>query len=101
MKIQWAEPAVEDLEAIRDFIARGSDHYPAQFGERVLEAVDSLRESPKRGRKVPEAGRQDIRELLFGNYRIMYRVESERVLVLAVLHGARNLNRQARRRWDV
>lgn len=100
MKIQWTEPAVEDPEAIRDFIARDSDHYAAQFVERVLEAVDSLSESPKRGRKVPEAGRQDIRELLFGNYRIMYRVESERVLLLAVIHGARNLNRQARRRWD-
>ena len=100
MKLQWTEPAVADLEAIRDFIARDSEQYAAQFVERVLDLADTFIESPLRGRTVPEAGRVDIREIILGQYRVMYRVEPERVLVLAVIHGARDLGRHSKHPWE-
>jgi len=94
MKIEWTEPAVLDLESIRDYIRIGSEHFAARFVERILEAVENLAEFPEMGRSVPEADQENIRELVFHNYRIMYRVEKERILILTVIHGARDLARK-------
>lgn len=101
MKIQWTDPASDDVVAIRDYISRDSDHYAQQFASRIIEIVDELADFPRRGRHVPESDDPDVRELLFQNYRIMYRVEPERVLVLAVVHGARDLSRMTPRPWEI
>lgn len=47
MKIEWTEPAVLDLESIRDYIRRDSEHYTIRFVEKIIEAVESLEEFPK------------------------------------------------------
>jgi len=101
MKIEWTEPAVLDLESIRDYIRRGSEYFAARFVERIIEAVESLAAFPERGRNVPEAAEENIRELIFYNYRIMYRVEKERILILTVIHGARDLTRKKPNPWDI
>jgi toxin ParE1/3/4 len=101
VKIEWAEPALIDLEGIRDYIRKGSEYYAARFVERVIEAVESLEKLPEKGRRVPESKEKSIRELIFYNYRIIYRVETERLLILAVIHGARNLSQKRIKPWDV
>lgn len=50
---------------------------------------------------VPEAEEENIREILFYNYRIIYRVETERILILTIIHGARDLSRKRPKPWDV
>ena len=101
MKIEWTEPALIDLESIRDYIGRGSEYYAARFVERIVEAVESLEKFPEKGRRVPESKEKNIRELIFYHYRIMYRVETERVLILTVIHSARNLSQKKVKPWDV
>lgn len=101
MKLVWTESAVADLEAIRDYLRRDSEHYAARFVARLLEAVQTLTELPGRGRPVPEAGDSTVRELLFQNYRIMYKAEAERVVVLAVIHAARDIGRADTKPWEV
>lgn len=101
MKIEWTAPAVVDLEGIRDYIKKDSDYYAIRFVERIIEAVESLERFPKKGRIVPEAEEKNIREILFYSYRIIYRVEIERILILAVIHGARDLRRKKPKPWDV
>jgi toxin ParE1/3/4 len=91
MKIEWTNPAVDDVLAIKHYIARDSEAYAERFAERIIEAAESLNSLPGRGRAVPEANDDSIRELIFGNYRIIYRLEEERVLLLTVIHAARNL----------
>lgn len=46
---------------------------------------------PKSGRIVPELGDGKTREVIVTNYRVMYEVESDAVIILTVLHGAREL----------
>jgi plasmid stabilization system protein ParE len=102
MKLVWSDPAVEDLEAIHTYIGRDSGAYARQFVGRILQAVEVLKQFPKRGRNVPEASDQSaVRELLFQSYRILYRVETERVVILAVIHGSRDLSRLRPRPWEV
>ena len=69
--------------------------------EKIFKAVETLTEHPQIGRKVPEADREDIRELIFQNYRIIYRIKPEHVYIVTVLHGSRDLGGQAAKPWEV
>lgn len=53
------------------------------------------------GRKVPESGQKDIRELIFQGYRIVYRLKPDCVQVLTVVHGSRDLTRGNPKPWEV
>lgn len=101
MKVEWTTPAIDDVLAIKTFIARDSEAYAQRFAERIIEAAESLESLPGRGRAVPEAHHDSIRELIFGNYRIIYLLEKERVLLLTVIHGARNLAAMEPKPWDL
>ena len=77
------------------------EYYATRFVERIIEAVENLEKFPEIGRNVPEAEIENIRELLFSNYRIMYRVETERILILTVIHGARDISQKKHKPWNV
>ena len=59
---------------------------------RIIEAAESLDSLPGRGRVVPAASDDSIRELIFGSYRIIYRLDEERVLLLTVIPIVRSQN---------
>lgn len=101
MKVEWAEPAVKDMESVRDYIRRDSEHYAARFVEKIVDAVENLRLFPMMGRHVPEAEEENVREILFYNYRIIYCVETERIIVLSVIHGSRDISQKEPKPWDV
>ena len=101
MKIEWTEPATFDMDSIRNYIAKDSEYYATRFVERIIKGVEKLKKFPEIGRKVPEAEEGNILELLFYNYRIIYRVEPRRILVLTVIHGSRDLSRKKPKPWDV
>ena len=91
MKVVWARRAIADLEAIADFIGQDSPHYAAVTVSGLAKAARPLETFPRMGRRVPEAESDDVRELIVGSYRLMYRLEAERILVVAVIHGRRDL----------
>ena len=101
MKLEWTDPSLLDLENIRDYIATDSEYYATRFITRIIEAAETLPQLPLIGRYVPEAEDETIRELLFHNYRIIYRVEANRILILTVIHGGRDLSQQEPKPWDV
>jgi plasmid stabilization system protein ParE len=90
-QVSWTETALHDLETAADYIARDSPHYAAAFIREALEAGRSLTHFAERGRRVPEFPESNLRELLVGNYRLIYQVTGASVTVLAFIHGARDL----------
>jgi len=90
-RLLWSPQAVEDVEAIRSFVARDSEHYANLLVERIVAAVDRLNSFPFSGRVVPEVGDESLREVVYGNYRIVYRVKPEVVEIVTVFHSARLL----------
>ena len=58
-----------------------------------MTAAASLRTLSERGRRVPESEDPSMRELLVGNYRLVYEVDGSRVRIVAFLHGARDFAR--------
>ncbi len=103
MNIEWSEPALSDIENIREYIGKDSQYYASRFIGKIILSVEKLEKFPELGRKVPEAedNEGDIRELLFQNYRIMYRVESQRILILTIIHAAREISAKEQKPWDI
>lgn len=91
MTVYWTQTAIDHLQAIRDYIARNSPGYAQALVDRITRRTDGLAATPMLGAAVPEYSEESIREVLEHPYRIIYRVSTDRVDVLAVIHGARRL----------
>lgn len=96
-KVSWSLTASRDLRQIENFIARDSILHAVSFVDRLIESAEKLQQSPQIGRVVPEFGRSDLREVLFRGYRLVYLLKNGDVIVLRVVHGARNLAALAER----
>ena len=90
-RLVWSPEAVEDIEAIAAYIERDSPHYARVVASRLVETAESIPDFPKIGRIVPEAGDPDLRERFVYSYRLIYRLDQQRVLICAVIHGSRLL----------
>lgn len=86
MKIIWTELAVNKLEEFADYIALDKPIAAQKWVEKIQKSANKLKDYHQLGREVPEVRRQDIRELIEGNYRIIYRVESKRISILTIRH---------------
>jgi toxin ParE1/3/4 len=89
-EVIWAESARDALDEVITYIAKDSQQAAVHVLGAALEAAASLSTLSERGRVVPETNDPVIRELFVFRYRLMYRVEDERVVVLAFVHGARD-----------
>jgi len=92
-RVIWSPQALEDLSAIRDFIAADAPRTAQRFIQRIFESVERLKRHPLSGAVVPELRLKEFREILLKRYRIIYRVRSnEDVEIVTVYHGARILD---------
>ena len=88
-KLIWSPQAIEDIEAIAEYIARDSAFYAESTVERIFQAPERLMQFPKLGRVVPEKNDDSIREIFVFQYRIIYEIMASEIHVLTVVHGKR------------
>ena len=93
MKIRWTHEALERLREIDRFISRDSPTRASQFIRQIIEQAGPLAQNPRLGRIVPEISNPEIRELIFKNYRIVYRIFPESIDILTVFEGHMILKR--------
>jgi toxin ParE1/3/4 len=91
MKVVWSQSATEHLVDIYTYIARDSERYALRMVDRITARSKQIGYAPESGQIVPEYEHPQVREVIEGSYRVIYRTESDRVVVLAVIHGARLL----------
>lgn len=89
----WSDHALAELEAIFDYIASDSRLYAQYTVQNILKTSEILQTFPESGRYLPEFPNLPHRELLLGNYRIIYRYAADQnsVYVVTVVHGSRLL----------
>jgi plasmid stabilization system protein ParE len=87
--IRWTERAVADLIAVGEFIAADKPGAARRWVERLRHQAELAAEAPLAGRRVPEIGRDDVRETFLRSFRIVYRVEADGITVLTVFEGHR------------
>jgi plasmid stabilization system protein ParE len=90
-KVKWARTAQKDLEQVAEYVSRDSERRAAQIVRKSLDAACSLALFADRGRMVPEFSDPSIRELLKGRYRLIYKISEKTVVIVAFIHGARDL----------
>jgi len=87
MKIVWSPTAVERASEIVDYIALDKPLAAEKWIQTVFSKVDQLRFSPEMGRIIPEINDPLFRELIYGNYRIIYHIGTKQVSILTIRHG--------------
>jgi len=92
LRLTWAPVALEQAEAALDHIAQDRPAAAARWLNDLLQRVDVLRDLPEQGRLVREAPRRDLRELIYGSYRVIYRVRQEDIAILLVRHSRQHLD---------
>ena len=94
VQINWTNQAKSDLKNIAEFISRDSVRYAKSQIIRIKQRASILKNHPLAGRTVPEYEVQEVRELIEGNYRIIYKlVNNERVDILTIHHSSRMMKR--------
>ena len=92
-KVNWTNLALEDISNIAEFISKDSFHYAQLQTERFFARVEILETHPLSGRVVPELSKNELRELIEGSYRIVYRIVSpDRLDILTIHHASRLLS---------
>lgn len=91
-KIIWTDQARDDLKSIYQYIFRDSPKYADITINKIIEITERLEYFPFSGRIIPELRKENIREIIFGNYRIIYQIMSSNVNILTVYHSARLFN---------
>ena len=91
MRVHWTDTALAHLQAIHDYVARDSKQNAKRLADRITRKSMSVGTWPESGSMVPEYDSPEIREVFEKSYRIIYRILTDRIDVMAVIHGARKL----------
>lgn len=91
MRVHWTARAETRLDAIHAYIAQENPSAAVRLVQAMLSRSQQIGEFPSSGRRVPDYARDDVRELIEGDYRIIYLILADRIDVLAVMHGAQLL----------
>lgn len=91
MTIRWAPLALERIVEIGGYIYRENPDAAERWIRRTFARVKQLEDFPLSGKRNREADRDDIRELSWNNYRIIYRIDRDIVSILTVRHGKQML----------
>jgi toxin ParE1/3/4 len=92
MTVVWSTQSQDDLREIRRFIARDAPDTATAYIRRLRKSVNRLRSFPESGVVVTEAANPGIREIYFGQYRIIYEITSARIEILTIYHSSRLLD---------
>ena len=89
MRVFWTDAALNQLEAIRDYLARTSPDYARRVVEHLVNRCEQIAAFPHSGRKVPEYEIDEVRQVIESSYRLIYLIKEEQVEILAVIHTSR------------
>lgn len=94
MKLVWTKEALLRLQEIDEYISRDNPIAAADFVDKLISLAETIVDNPKKGRVVPELSLENIREILYRNYRIVYLVKKNSVDVLTVFEGHQLLKQE-------
>ena len=91
-KVIWTKQVLEDFENLLEYIGTDAPVAARRLGQKLIDHVEVLEKHPHLGNFLPEDETGTYRQILQGNYRIIYRIESNAVYLIALYHAARLLD---------
>ena len=89
VNISWSQLALDDLKNIHAYIALDSQYYATNFIDKLVKKIKLLEKYPSSGRIVPEFENAEIRELIEGKNRIVYKLGESEVTILRIQNFAK------------
>ena len=89
-KIIWSPESLDDIRLIHEYISRDSIYQANLFIDQVINKADRLADFSDLGRIIPELNDSDKREIIIGNYRLMYKISINEVWITGIIHGKRH-----------
>ena len=95
-KVVWSKKAIEDLKDIYEYISKDSPKYGEMQILKIQETVKKLEKFPKIGKILIEFPKSYYKEIISGQYRIIYKIDNNEntVYILAVIHGRQDLKKE-------
>jgi toxin ParE1/3/4 len=94
VEVKVTHKTLEDIEAIAEYISRDSIKFAKVVTQNIFKSILLLEDFPELGRIVPELNSKNIREIILGNYRIIYWIISKnRIDVIAIHHSAQRIKK--------
>lgn len=93
MKLLWTKESLHRLKEVDEYVSRDNPDAAIRFVERLISLAETIVDNPKKGRVVPELSLENIRELLYKNYRIVYLIKKSSIEILTVFEGHRLLKK--------
>lgn len=94
MKLVWTKETLRSPMEIDEYISRDNPIVAEDFVDKLISLAETIVDNPKKGRVVPELSLENIRELLYKNYRIVYLIKKSSVEVLTVFEGHQLLKKE-------
>lgn len=91
IQLEWSNEALEDIESIATYIEKDSPIYAKSVVSKFFEKAEIIKDFVQLGRIVPELNDSNMREIFVYSYRLIYKIDSNAVLFVAVIHGKRLL----------
>jgi addiction module RelE/StbE family toxin len=89
VRVFWTDAALGQLESIHDYFARTSPEYAQKLVERLVNRSEKVADFPRSGRMVPEYEIDEVRQVIEGQYRIIYLIKEDQIEILALIHTSR------------
>ena len=99
-QIVWTEPALQDLDAIADYIALDAPAAAKSLVRAVFRHVKQLSKHPESGSRPPEMRQSRYRQIVEPPCRVFYRHDGARVFVLHVMRGEMRLRKTRLKKRD-
>ena len=93
VKLIISPQAIDDLNEVSDYIALDSEYYARIFTAKIVKVIEEIPIYPKRGRKVPEYNNENIRERIYHEYRIVYKLDSDTIEIVSISQGSKQLTK--------
>ena len=94
MKIKWTKESLLNIQEIEDYISHDNPTAAIKFTDKLISLVDNLLLFPEKGRIVPELSFEQIREIIYNNYRIVYLVKKNSIEILTVFESHKLLDKE-------
>lgn len=91
MRVRWSSRARRRAADIVDYIARDRPQAALDWIDGLERAVSALDAMPMRGQQVPEWSDPDVRQILYGDYRIIYEIRDDSIDIMTIKHGRQDL----------
>lgn len=94
MKLLWTKESLIRLQEIEEYISLDNPVVAIEFVDKLISLAETLLNNPEKGRIVPELSLENIRELLYKNYRIVYLIKKSSIDILTVFEGHQLLKQE-------